>query len=42
MAGLRALSASAALELIPHGIRVRTIQNSADVVAAVMTMMEAQ
>ena len=42
MAGLRALSASAALELIPHGIRVRTIQNSADVVAVVMTMMEAQ
>jgi NAD(P)-dependent dehydrogenase (short-subunit alcohol dehydrogenase family) len=42
MAGLRALSASAALELIPHGIRVRTIQNSADVVEAVLRMMEAQ
>lgn len=42
MAGLRALSASAALELIPYGIRVHAIQNSADVVAVVMTMMEAQ
>ena len=42
MAGLRALSGSAALELIPHGIRVRTIQNSAGVVDVAMKTMEAQ
>lgn len=42
MAGLRALSASAALEFVPHGIRVRTLQNSADVVEAVFRMMEVQ
>jgi NAD(P)-dependent dehydrogenase (short-subunit alcohol dehydrogenase family) len=42
MAGLRALTSSAALELIPHGIRVRAIQNSADVVEAALRMMEAK
>jgi hypothetical protein len=36
------LTVSAALEFIPHGIRVHAIQNSADVVEAVLRMMEAQ
>ena len=42
MAGLRALSASADLELSPHGIRVHTIENSADVVKGVMSALEAE
>ncbi|CAG0995063.1 partial 3-alpha-(or 20-beta)-hydroxysteroid dehydrogenase, partial [Anaerolineales bacterium] len=40
MAGLRALSQSADLELSPQGIRVRTIENSADVVKDVMSALE--
>jgi 3-oxoacyl-[acyl-carrier protein] reductase len=42
MAGLRALSASADSELSPHGIRVHTIENSADVVKVVMSTLEAE
>jgi NAD(P)-dependent dehydrogenase (short-subunit alcohol dehydrogenase family) len=42
MAGLRALSQSADLELSPHGIRVHTIENSADVVKGVMSALEAE
>jgi NAD(P)-dependent dehydrogenase (short-subunit alcohol dehydrogenase family) len=42
MAGLRVLSQSAELELSPHGIRVHTIENSADVVKAVMSALEAE
>lgn len=42
MAGLRALTASAALEFIPYGIRVHAIRNSADVVETVSRTMEAQ
>jgi NAD(P)-dependent dehydrogenase (short-subunit alcohol dehydrogenase family) len=42
MAGLRALSQSASLELSRHGIRVHTIENSADVVKAVMSALEAE
>jgi NAD(P)-dependent dehydrogenase (short-subunit alcohol dehydrogenase family) len=42
MAGLRVLSQSADLELSPHGIRVHTIENSADVVKAVMSALEAK
>jgi NAD(P)-dependent dehydrogenase (short-subunit alcohol dehydrogenase family) len=42
MAGLRALSTSADLELSPHGIRVHTIENSADVVKVVMSALEAE
>lgn len=42
MAGLRVLSTSADLELSPHGIRVHTIENSADVVKVVMSALEAE
>jgi NAD(P)-dependent dehydrogenase (short-subunit alcohol dehydrogenase family) len=42
MAGLRALSQSAKLELNPHGIRVHTIENSTDVVRMVMSTLEAE
>jgi NAD(P)-dependent dehydrogenase (short-subunit alcohol dehydrogenase family) len=42
MAGLRALSTSADLELSPHGIRVHTIENSADVVKVLMSALEAE
>jgi len=42
MAGLAALSASADSELNPHGIRIHTIQNSADVVKIVMSTLEAE
>ncbi len=42
MAGLRVLSESAASELIPYGIRVHAIQNSAGVVDVAMKTMEAQ
>jgi len=42
MAGLRVLSTSADLELSPHGIRVLTIENSADVVKVVMSALEAE
>jgi 3-oxoacyl-[acyl-carrier protein] reductase len=40
MAGLAALSHQAEVELGPHGIRVGTMQNSADVVVDVMSMLE--
>jgi NAD(P)-dependent dehydrogenase (short-subunit alcohol dehydrogenase family) len=40
MSGLAALSHQAKVELGPHGIRVGTIQNSADVVGDVMSMLE--
>ncbi len=42
MAGLRALSQSADAELSPLGIRVRIIENSADVVKVVMFTLEAE
>ncbi|MCA2001744.1 MAG: SDR family NAD(P)-dependent oxidoreductase, partial [Chloroflexi bacterium] len=42
MAGLRALSQSANSELSPLGIRVRAIENSADVVKVVMSVLEAE
>lgn len=42
MAGLRELSESAALELIPYGIRVHAIQSSAGVVDVAMKTMEAR
>jgi NAD(P)-dependent dehydrogenase (short-subunit alcohol dehydrogenase family) len=42
MAGLGALSQSAKSELNPHGIRVHAIENSADVVQAVMSALEAE
>jgi NAD(P)-dependent dehydrogenase (short-subunit alcohol dehydrogenase family) len=42
MAGLRALSQSADLELSPLGIRVRTIENSVDIVEIVMSTLEAE
>ena len=42
MAGLAALSRQADLELSPHGIRVYTIENSADVVKDVMSTLEAK
>jgi NAD(P)-dependent dehydrogenase (short-subunit alcohol dehydrogenase family) len=42
MAGLRVLSQSAELELSPLGIRVRAIENSADIVKAVMSVLEAE
>lgn len=40
MAGLRALSESADSELSPHGIRVHAIENSADIIQAVMAVLE--
>jgi len=42
MAGLAALSHQADRELSPHGIRVYAIENSADVVKDVMSMLEAE
>jgi NAD(P)-dependent dehydrogenase (short-subunit alcohol dehydrogenase family) len=42
MAGLKALSQSADLELSPHGIRVHMIENSADVAKAVMSALETE
>jgi NAD(P)-dependent dehydrogenase (short-subunit alcohol dehydrogenase family) len=42
MAGLTVLSAVAEAELSPHGIRVLTIENSADVVQVVMSSLEAR
>lgn len=42
MAGLAALSHQAGLELNPHGIRVHTIENSANVVKDVMSTLEAE
>jgi NAD(P)-dependent dehydrogenase (short-subunit alcohol dehydrogenase family) len=42
MAGLGALSQSAKSELSPHGIRIHTIENSADVVKVVMSALEAE
>jgi NAD(P)-dependent dehydrogenase (short-subunit alcohol dehydrogenase family) len=42
MAGLRALSKSAASELRPHGIRVHVIENSAGVAQAVISLLEAE
>ncbi len=42
MAGLTVLSAAAEAELSPHGIRVHTIENSADVVQVVMSSLEAR
>jgi NAD(P)-dependent dehydrogenase (short-subunit alcohol dehydrogenase family) len=40
VAGLRALSESADAELSPHGIRVHAIENSANVVNVVMSVLE--
>jgi NAD(P)-dependent dehydrogenase (short-subunit alcohol dehydrogenase family) len=40
MAGLAVLSTSADAELSPHGVRVRTIENSANVVNIVMSLLE--
>jgi NAD(P)-dependent dehydrogenase (short-subunit alcohol dehydrogenase family) len=42
MAGLAALSHQADLELNPHGIRVYAVENSADIVKNVMSMLEAK
>ena len=42
MAGLAELSRQANSELSPHGIRVHTIENSADVVRVVMSTLEAE
>ncbi len=42
MAGLAALSNLADSELSPHGIRVYTIQNSADATQAALTILEAE
>jgi 3-oxoacyl-[acyl-carrier protein] reductase len=42
MAGLAALSHQAALELNPHGIRVHTIENSANVVKDVLSTLEVE
>jgi len=39
MAGLAKLSRQAGLELSPHGIRVSTVENSADVIGNVMSML---
>jgi NAD(P)-dependent dehydrogenase (short-subunit alcohol dehydrogenase family) len=42
MAGLTALSHQADVELSPHGIRVYTVENSADVAKDVFLMLEAK
>jgi hypothetical protein len=42
MAGLAALSRQSDVELSPHGIRVYTVENSADVVKEVFLMLEAK